>query len=504
MIKQILNGVVLTLLPAVAFAQVGDIQQRVVNAQPIRYESSDCYKTGHFSVRGASTSLKTASENEVNRERLLGDAWASLVRAISERGQEENPGAWFYLGRTYLYQGDVLGADSALTRAQELAPECAAEALELRQRTWRAIAEAADLHVQGQRVDSAIAAYRLALAIYRGEARAYSNMGSIFELAGQPDSALKYFRYAANMDTEVDGKPDPEIARAVRRMAQVYAEAGNADSAGVYLEQLIAAAVAANDSAGRDAATSALGRIMFQAERYPEALMAFKRLAEWRPGDDNAKRNLANIYQAAGHEDSAQAIYAELGVAVTPTVDTTSASYLINRGAGKYREGQFQAAAADFQQAVTVDPANRVALVNLALTYNEIKDGAKLVETAKRSIARDPYHELSHRFLVQGYVFLEENGLAREAVAQLEVLPITVDTVVASPTQDGLSLNGVAMGRDNGPSAPMVLLFEFLGADGAVISTEEVPLESLAPGSASRFSVVGQGSGIIDWRYRKK
>lgn len=504
MIKQILNGVILALLPAIAFAQDGDIRQRVTNAQPVRYQSSDCYKTGHFSVRGATSALKTASENEVNRERLLRDAKASLVRAIAERGQEENAGAWFYLGRTYLYQGDVLGADSALTRAEELGPDCAAESIELRKRSWRAIAEAADLHVQGQRVDSAIAAYRLALAIYRGEPRAYRNMGSIFELAEQPDSALTYFRLAANMDTEVDGKPDPEIARAVRRMAQLYAEAGNVDSAGVYLERRIASAVAANDSAGRDAATSALGRIMFRAQRYPEALSAFKRLAEWRPGDDNAKRNLASIYQAAGHEDSAQVILAELGIAVTPTVDTTSAPFLINRGAGKYREGQFQAAAADFEKAVAVDPANRVALVNLALAYNELKEGAKLVETAKRSIARDPYLELSHRFLVQGYVFLEENTLAGKAVAQLEALPITVDSVVASPTQDGLSLSGVAMGRDKGPSAPMVLLFEFLGADGAVIATGEVPLESLAPGTANRFVVVGQGSGIIDWRYRKK
>jgi tetratricopeptide (TPR) repeat protein len=504
MVKLILNGVVLALLPAVAFAQEGDLRQRVVNAQPVRYQSSDCYKTGHFSVRGATSALKTASENEVNRERLLRDAKNSLVRAITERGQEENPGAWFYLGRTYLYQGDVLGADSALTRAEELAPECAVEAVDLRVRTWRGIAEAADLQVQAQQVDSAIATYRFALAIYRAEARAYSNMGSMFELAGQPDSAVAYFRQAANMDTEVGGTPDPEVARAVRRVAQLYAEADNADSAGVYLERLIASAVAANDSAGRDAATSALGRIMFRAQRYPEALAAFKRLAEWRPGDDNAKRNLASIYQAAGHEDSAQAIYAELGMAVTPAVDTTSAVYLINRGAGKYREGQFQDAAQDFQRAVTAEPANRVALVNLALAYNELEDGAKLVEAAKRSIARDPYHELSHRFLVQGYVFLQENELAREAVAQLEGLPISVDSVTASPRQDGLSVTGVAMGRDNGPSAPMVLVFEFVGGDGAVLSTGEVSLESLAPGAASRFVVVGQGSGIVDWRYSKK
>ena len=506
MVMQLWKGAVLVLLPAAAVAQDADIRQRVIDAQPVRYESSDCFKTGHFSVRGATSALKTASESEVNRERLLGDARTSLVRAIAERGQENNAGAWFYLGRTYLYTGDVLGADSAFTRAEALAPECAAEVTDLRRRSWLAISELANLHVQEQRIDSAVATYRLALRIYRGEPRAYSNMGTIFELAEEPDSALTYFRFAANMDPGGEGKPDPEIGRATRRMAQLFAENDNVDSAAVYLERIIASAQAANDSAGRDVATSALGRIMFQAQRYPEAISAFKRLAEWRPRDDAAKRNLASIYQAAGHSDSAQAILAALGetVPAAQQVDTNSAPYLINRGAGKYQQQQFEAAAKDFERAVMADPSNRIALTNLALTYNELKNGAKLVETAKRSIARDPFHELSHRFLVQGYVFLEEKGQAQAAVAQLDALPILVDSLIGTPSQGGRSVRGVALNKRKSASAAMVLVFEFVGADGAVISSGEVALESIPPGGSSAFTVEGQGSGIVDWRYRKQ
>ncbi|TFG53804.1 MAG: tetratricopeptide repeat protein [Gemmatimonadales bacterium] len=506
MATQFWKGAVLVLLPAVAVAQDADIRQRVIDVQPVRFESSDCFKTGHFSVRGATAALKTASESEANRERLLGDARTSLVRAIEERDQEKNAGAWFYLGRTYLNMGDVVGADSAFTRAEVLAPECAAEVTDLRRRTWLAIAEVANLHVQEQRVDSAVVTYRLALRMYRGEPRAYSNMGTIFELAEEPDSALTYFRFAANMDTRVDGKPDPEIGRATRRMAQLFAEGDNIDSAGVYLERVIVSAQAANDSAGRDAATSALGRIMFQAQRYPEALSAFKRLAEWRPRDDAAKRNLASIYQAAGHSDSAQAILTALGetVPVAQQVDTNAAPYLINRGAGKYQQQQFEAAAKDFERAVMADPSNRIALTNLALTYNELKNGAKLVATAKRSIARDPFHELSHRFLVQGYVFLEEKGQAQTAVAQLDALPIFVDSLTATPLQGGRSVRGVALNKRKSASAAMVLVFEFVGADGAVISSNEVALESIPAGGSSVFTVEGGGSGIVDWRYRKK
>ncbi len=185
-------------------------------------------------------------------------------------------------------------------------------------------------------------------------------------------------------------------------------------------------------------------------------------------------------------------------------VDTNAAPYLINRGAGKYQQKQFEAAAKDFERAVMADPSNRIALTNLALTYNELKNGAKLVATAKRSLARDPFDELSHRFLVQGYVFLEEKGEAQSAVAQLDALPIFVDSLTATPSQGGTSVRGVALNKRKSASAAMVLVFEFVGPDGAVISSNEVALASIPSDGSSVFTVEGRGSGIVDWRYRKK
>ena len=47
-----------------------------------------------------------------------------LLEAMQQNGQGNNAAAWYYLGRIYLQRGDLYGADSALTRAEKLAPNC--------------------------------------------------------------------------------------------------------------------------------------------------------------------------------------------------------------------------------------------------------------------------------------------------------------------------------------------------------------------------------------------
>ena len=41
---------------------------------------------------------------------------------MQQNQQEKNPAAWYYLGRISLQQGDIVGADTALTKAESCLP----------------------------------------------------------------------------------------------------------------------------------------------------------------------------------------------------------------------------------------------------------------------------------------------------------------------------------------------------------------------------------------------
>jgi hypothetical protein len=101
-------------------AQERVLSLRVAQAQPSRYKAPDCkLKNGHFMVGSGATYLKSAIETSVegNRVRLVSDAKRVLNQAITEKGQAENGAAWYFLGRAYLMEGDVVSADSAFTKA---------------------------------------------------------------------------------------------------------------------------------------------------------------------------------------------------------------------------------------------------------------------------------------------------------------------------------------------------------------------------------------------------
>ena len=248
-----------------------------------------------------------------------------------------------------------------------------------------------------------------------------------------------------------------------------------------------------------DISDTGLGMAQQSLERYPEALVAFRVLEAGKPDDQMVKRNIATVFQAMGQMDSAQAVMAGLGSGVT-AMDTTSARFLINRGVNKYSNQDYLAAAADFTRALETEPSNRMAMINLGLAYNNMKDGPELVQVAERSIAREPLHELSYQFLVQGYVY-QQNNKASEATNMLDALPITIDSLTIQNSPGLMTITGVAFGRTK-PSAPVNLLFEFIGEDGTVLASTEVAIPALEPKGRSDFAAQGSVEGIVNWRYK--
>ena len=44
-----------------------------------------------------------------------------------KQGEDGNASVWYFMGRNFTLMSDLAGADSAFTRAEELAPDCAGD-----------------------------------------------------------------------------------------------------------------------------------------------------------------------------------------------------------------------------------------------------------------------------------------------------------------------------------------------------------------------------------------
>ena len=495
-------------LPVGATAQQTDYRAAIISAQPTRYESADCgIKSGHFKVGSGATYLSTATTNEPNRDRLLGDAERVLLEAIVDNGQAENPAAWYYLGRVYLFEADVVGADSAFSKAEALAPDCRDEIQGFRRATSLALQAPAGLLLQAENNDSALVVYRLAAIIDPGSATVLMETGTLFELSNQTDSAIVYFRKAANVEGD-----DRSSALARQRLAIIFAQSGQVDSAAVYYRQMILGAQASGDNDLANRATKSLASVYYNAKRYQEAIPLLRASLEYGPDDGSARQLLAASYRGVGQVDSADMVLREGGAAAGGAgPDTSSANYFINRGAAYYQANEPAKAAEDFEAALLQEPNNRVALRNLVATYYGLHDAPKLVEVAARIVALEPLSETARRFEIQGYLWTDQRAELEPLSEQLVALPVNLEEVTLQVSGTNATLSGTATGRSGQtpkgaavPPTAVALVFEFLDAGGNVVATVGATLPPLKAGVASPVTVSATGQGITDWRYRRK
>ena len=170
---------------------------------------------------------------------------------------------WFYLGRIYLQQGDLAGADSALTKAEALSPACKKDISDVRYLGWVPLVNAGITFTKEEKNDSALALYRQANSIYRDKPLAFLNAGVIFANAGQTDSAIVYFQKASEIAEQTNSVED------------------------------------------RNLATRNWGALLQRAGRHKEAMPVLEKYVGWVPKDVEVKRALATSYRATGQNDKA-------------------------------------------------------------------------------------------------------------------------------------------------------------------------------------------------------
>jgi tetratricopeptide (TPR) repeat protein len=467
--------VLLAASAAVAQAQQPAINDRVANSMPTSYMPAQCkIKPNHFKVASGASYLKSAIETDIpeNKTRILGQGEKVILEAMQQNGQEKNPAAWYYLGRIYLQRGNLYPADSALTKAEQLAPDCAEDIAGYRRNAWVALVKAGTKFEEDKNADSALAMYKQAGAIYRGSPIAFYQTAAILNDKGQPDSAVYYFGQAA--------------------------------------------AVVATDTTDikvRNRSAFNQGALLLNGKKYDQAAVVFEQYLKWVPTDNEAKRALAAAYRGSGKIEQAQALEKQLvdaGVAPGPASKSASQD-LMSAGVNAYNDKKFADAAVAFEKVVAAEPNNREALNNLSNTYLALKDGPKLAATAAKLVAIEPLNETALKLQGEGYRKSAKVDDAVKIAEQVLALPADVKASEFSATGSGATLTLTATGRaaqtPTGKAiAPVAvpIVVEFLDGTGTVVGTQDAQVPALAAGASQEVKVAGQGSGITAWRYKRK
>jgi tetratricopeptide (TPR) repeat protein len=453
-------------------AQQPAVNTRVVQGLPSRYIPPTCnMKPGHFKVSSGVTYLKTGIETGVpeNKARALASGRKVILEAIQQNDQGKNPAAWYYLGRIYLQQGDIVGADSAFTKAEALSPPCKQDISAQRYNGWVPLVNAGMNFAKEQKNDSALAVFREANTIYRDKPQAYSAAAVILANNKMDDSAI------------------------------------------VYLQKAVEIASAANLPDERNQATFNLAAVLQRKNRNDEAAAALERYLGWVPNDVEAKRALAGIYRATGKVDKAKALEAQAGVGAPPPAAGTGKAAALNAAVALYNAKKYDSAATAFEQVVAAEPNNRDALYGLANSYIGLKKGPQLAETAARLAKIEPMNEDVLRMLVTGQRMAKKEALANKTAVQVLAMPASVTITAFAPTADGATITGKATGREaqsaSGKPLPpkaVTLVFEFLDDKGAVVANQEVQVPALKAGESQPIEAKAQGAGITAWRYTRK
>ena len=426
---------------------------------------------GTSKINDLISDFKAALSNAdaAKRTAAIAKSREGFAHAIEQQQQGENAAAWIYLGRAYLYEGNVVGADTAFTHAEKVAPDCKDETERSRQAAWTPLVNDGIKFANASNADSATLLFRQANTIYRGSPSAYANLGVIFANKSQNDSAVAYFKEAAD--------------------------------------------IAARDTTFRDEqkfATLNLGIVQGRAKKYDESVATLEAYRKMAPDDKQGGIALHAAYCGAKQDAKAQPLEKELSLPPC-SVAGGDATSLVEQGVAAFNANKFDEAADYFGQAFAKQPYNHDALLNQATAYFKVKNGPKLVASATPLVELEPLNEVAIQLLEQGYRETKQVDKQLALVTRRRALPAKLETkkIAISPTEITVAMT--ATGREPRDAkdqpiktGPVNLTFEMLGADGNVVATQDVTVPVLASGASQDVTVTAKANGITGWRYKVK
>jgi tetratricopeptide (TPR) repeat protein len=436
------------------------VGQRVVASLDLKLVDPACDLPGggDFRIRSGRTYLSTGISGTgapENRVRAIREGIRVITDAITGADQAKNPAAWYYLGRLYLQQGNLVGADSAFARAEALAPQCKTDIMSYRTRPWAGLVNQAATFAKANQNDSAIVMYRAANQILRTQPHALFGLAQAFNQQGAKDSALSYFALAA--------ATEPTDANSIKL---------------------------------RNESLFDQGVMLLNAGRSADAVPVLQRYVQLEPADSDGQKALSRARVGSASGDSA-------------SVASLSEDELSDLAAKQYNDKNYAAAATTSGRVAELNPFSRDALYIQANSYIALRQWDKLGPVAEKLCAIEPLSHFEHSMLVQAYKAAGDQAKLADAVIAGEAIVSDVDIRESRITADGASVDAVATGREARdktgkviPSRALTLVFEFVDKTGSVVTTQEVALPQLAKGATQSISVQAKGQGIKGWRYK--
>lgn len=453
-------------------------------------------------TRSAEIYLDRANNTAVPEERkeLLQKALGVLLDAADRDG--DNPLVWKMAGQAYARLGDAVGADSSFDRAERLYPEYAPEIEPERIAVWILEYNAGIAAIQAGDPASAIQRFETADRIHRGRPDAVLALGSLYAQSGDLAKAEAAYRAAI------------EIARgpAAAKVPEAEREAWAQEE---------------------EAAAMRLADLLAQLGRTDDAIATYRGLVASQPQNPRAQSGLAAVLAKAGKNDEAATLYRGL----LGRNDLSDIEWF-NAGVGLYSAANHTLAMQAFEKSLEVNPWSRDALYNLGqAVYGAAAEiekeraaapeagkaafGPKLVplyeklaETANRLREMDPAHRSALMMLAQAQRSLGEltGGDAagqqwREKVLatlqMAEDMPFEVGPVETQVDGDAVTISGPVTNLKAAEGSPIVVVFELIGEEGAVIATETVRVTAPAAGERARFEFeVKTDKVLLGWRYK--
>ncbi|MDZ4675069.1 MAG: tetratricopeptide repeat protein [Gemmatimonadota bacterium] len=475
MIKQLGTGLglVLVLVAPLAAQQGSVVDARVAASQAERFVIPLCPLSMDSKLSTAQKGLRAGVEEKSadKKARGMADAIKALTEALT--ANPASGGALYYLGRYHLLLGDVVGMDSAWTKAEPLLPDCEPDMTSYRQNVWGILTNAGIEKQNAEDLDSAKVFYHRANHAFGALPHAFMNLGVI------------------------------------------YANENNNDSAAVYFEKAVAATV--DDSTmieERKALLLNLGAIQQRRNNFREAVNTFGIYARENPEDSEVLRHLAGSYRSLNMPDSAAVIEAKLLESLSVMdLDQLDGSDLLAIGVGFFNVQQYERAADAFRRVVAQNPYDRDGLYNLANSYLALEDWERLAATSEALRVFEPMSEDVLKLHGQALRELKRPDAEVMAVAESLVgLPFNVEITRVSYTAEEARVSATATGREALtpagraiPPAPVILKFEFLDILGNVVGTAESAVHALPVGQTHQISLAAPVSQrVAGWRYSKK